>query len=124
MDSMEGTLSEHAVTGRIRFFFLPVLPRYKLLLSALFAFVPSPAIFAQEALRPGEAYVTRFSGVSSDSGSGQEQTFAINPDGTVGSVIDIRSPGKRPQGQHWVDEPQRLPVTARQVGQVFGVALD
>ena len=43
---------------------------------------------------------------------------------TQGSIIDLRSPRMPPLGQHWVDEPQRKPVTAGQVGQVFGVALD
>jgi uncharacterized repeat protein (TIGR01451 family) len=73
----------------------------------------------EEALNPGEAFVTRFSGVN---GTGAAAT--INPDGTVGSIIDLRSPSQPPQGQHWLNEPQRAPITARQVGQVFGVALD
>jgi hypothetical protein len=104
----------------------PSLPHRRLASTALIAFtlLPFEPVFAQEALRPGEAYVTRFSGVAPVSGAGNDQTFTINLDGTVGSIIDIRSPGQPPQGQHWIDEPQRLPVTARQVGQVFGVALD
>ena len=48
----------------------------------------------------------------------------IDPAGTVGSIIDLRAPGQRPAGEHWVNEPQRNMVTARDVGQVFGVALD
>ncbi|MBU0500295.1 MAG: hypothetical protein KJ867_09685 [Gammaproteobacteria bacterium] len=74
---------------------------------------------AQDALQPGEAYLTRFAGTTTDAG----QTV-IDINGTVGSVVDIRNPGQPPQGQHWINEPQRLPVTAAQVGQVFGVALD
>jgi hypothetical protein len=88
-----------------------------------FAILPFEPLAAQDALRPGEAYVTRFSGVTA-SGSGDNQTFTINTGGTVGSIIDIRAPGAPPQGRHWIDEPQRLPVTAGEVGQVFGVALD
>jgi hypothetical protein len=76
-------------------------------------------LLAQEPLRLGEAFVTRFSGTRPGAGGP-----AIDPNGTVGSIIDLRAPGKPPQGQHWIDEPQRNPVTAGQVGQVFGVALD
>src|SRR3954465_2544156 len=74
---------------------------------------------AQQGLQPGEAYVTRFSGTQPGAGAP-----TINTNGTVGSIIEVRSPGKAPQGSHWVDEPQRNPATAGQVGQVFGVALD
>jgi hypothetical protein len=69
-------------------------------------------------MRPGEAFVTRFSGVTPGPGS------VLNQQGTVGSIIDIRTPGQPPVGQHWIDEPQRSPLTAAEVGQVFGVALD
>jgi len=82
---------------------------------------PGTSLFAQNApLRPGEAYVTRFSGTV----PGQNGVPAINRDGTVGTIIDVRAPERPPQGGHWIDEPQRLPVTAAQVGQVFGVVLD
>ena len=70
-------------------------------------------------LRAGEAYATRFSGITSDNGQA-----VIFPEGVVGSIVDIRNPGVPAQGQHWLDEPQRMPVTAAQVGQVFGIALD
>jgi peptidoglycan hydrolase-like protein with peptidoglycan-binding domain len=72
-----------------------------------------------EALQPGEAYVTRFSGTA---GAGSQT--AIDVRGTVGSIIDLRGPAQAPRGQHWINEPQRNPVTAGQVGQVFGVILD
>src|ERR1700738_4776833 len=99
-------------------------PTCKLIRSALVAFtlLLSQPSSAQDVLQPGEAYVTRFSGVSQDPVN--EEVFTINLDGTVGSIIDIRSPRKPARGEHWIDEPQRLPVTARQIGQVFGVALD
>src|SRR4030081_1263492 len=111
---------------RIGFFSRQALPSLELARSALvvFALLPLEPLLAQEALQPGEAYVTRFSGVAPVSGSGNDQAFAINVDGTVGSIIDIRAPGKPPEGQHWIHEPHRLPVTAWQIGQVFGVALD
>ena len=75
-------------------------------------------------LRPGEAYVTRFSGTSTLQGPNGQQMTLIDTGGTVGSIIDIRSPARPPRGEHWYDEPQRKPVTAGEVGQVFGVVLD
>src|SRR5215470_17676339 len=83
--------------------------------------LPFPSSFAQDgALQPGEAYVTRFSGTRPGPGGAP----VINVDGTSGSIIDVRAPRQPPLGQHWIDEPQRKPVSAAQVGQVFGVALD
>jgi hypothetical protein len=76
-------------------------------------------------LRPGEAYVTRFSGTTMQADlNGQQPSPIIDTAGTVGSIIDIRSPRRPPRGEHWYDEPQRRPVTAGEVGQVFGVVLD
>ncbi len=67
--------------------------------------------------------VTRFSGTTTTPVQGGVMTV-INPNGTSASIIDLRSPGRPPQGDHWINEPQRNPVTANQVGQVFGVTLD
>ena len=83
-----------------------------------------PADAQQDPLRPGEAFATRFSGTVSVTGPDGRQTVAIDPAGTVGSFVDLRAPGQPPAGQHWISEPQRKPVTARDVGQVFGVVLD
>ena len=83
----------------------------------------STLVFGQQGLRPGEAYVTRFSGIQS-SGPQDNPVVTIDPSGTVGSILDIRAPRQPPRGEHWIDEPQRVPVTAAAVGQVFGVALD
>ena len=83
----------------------------------------SQSSMAQQPLRPGEAVVTRFSGTTSTTVPGGSMTV-IDPQGTSASIIDLRSPGRPPQGDHWINEPQRNPVTANQVGQVFGVALD
>jgi len=74
---------------------------------------------AQTAMQPGEAFVTRFSGTSTQGG----QTL-IDVQGPVGSIIDLRSPSAPPQGQHEQSAPKRPAVTAEQIGQVFGVALD
>ncbi|MDK9696614.1 MAG: hypothetical protein OEL76_09495, partial [Siculibacillus sp.] len=80
----------------------------------------APAAWAQPAaMQPGEAFLTRFSGVTAGAPGPM-----IDPAGKVGSIVDIRSPGRPPQGEHWADEPQRRPVTAAEVGQVFGVVLD
>jgi hypothetical protein len=70
-------------------------------------------------IEPGEAYVTRFSGAKTEGG-----TAVTDAAGIVGSVVDVRGPGQAPQGHHWLNEPQRFPVTAGEVGQVFGVAFD
>ena len=83
-----------------------------------------PAAAQEDLLRPGEAFATRFSGTASVNGPDGKPLIVIDPAGTVGSIVDIRAPGRRPAGEHWVDEPQRKPVAAREVGQVFGVALD
>jgi hypothetical protein len=83
--------------------------------------LPSQTLLAQDGpIQPGEAYVTRFSGTRPGPGGAP----VIDPDGTSGSIIDVRAPRRPPLGQHWVDEPQRKPVSAAMVGQVFGVALD
>jgi len=72
-----------------------------------------------ETLQPGEGFLTRFSGAVQ-----QGSETVINTEGTSGSIVDLRTPGQPPRGEHWWDEPQRAPVTAAQVGQVFGVAVD
>jgi hypothetical protein len=92
--------------------------RFQLLL-AFGLLLPITAAHAQP-MQPGEAFVTRFSGTT-DGPGGQA---VIDVDGTVGSIIDVRSPRQPPQGHHWIDEPQRQPLKAAEVGQVFGVALD
>ena len=70
-------------------------------------------------LQPGEAFVTRFAGTA---GAGAQTV--IDLDGVVGEIIDVRNPGQPPLGQHWLNKPLRPVVRARDVGQVFGVALD
>ena len=84
----------------------------------LLSLTASPS-FAQ-GLQPGEAFATRFSGTA----PGADGLPAIDTQGTVGSILDLRAPGQPAQGQHWINEPQRNPVTAAQTGQVFGVAFD
>jgi hypothetical protein len=96
-----------------------LLTRAVLVLAALGA-APATAPAQQTgALQSGEGYVTRFSGTTAAGGN-----RVIDLNGTVGSIVDLRNPSQAPQGQHWLNEPQRNPVTAGQVGQVFGIALD
>jgi hypothetical protein len=73
-----------------------------------------------EPLNPGEAVVTRFSHVVDSDGNA---TKVIDVNGVSASIVDLRNPGEPPYGQHWINEPQRLFVTAGEVGQVFGVTL-
>ena len=73
-----------------------------------------------QGLQPGEAFATRFSGTA----PGADGSPTIDINGTVGSILDLRNPGQPPQGQHWINEPQRNPITAGETGQVFGVAFD
>jgi len=94
------------------------------ILAAFAGITIEPAAAQQDLLQPGEAYATRFSGTASVNGPDGKPLVAIDPAGTVGSIVDLRAPGQRPAGEHWVNEPQRKMVTAREVGQVFGVTLD
>lgn len=89
-------------------------------LLAIMLLLPLGVAHAQP-MQPGEAFVTRFSGTADGAQQGEA---VIDPDGTVGSIVDVRSPGQPPQGHHWIDEPQRQPLKASDVGQIFGVALD
>src|SRR5499426_17617 len=101
---------------------LPIACRIRrgLLQAAILAgAVLSAGLASAQPLQPGEAYVTRFSGFLYGAAGP-----IIDLNGTVGSILDVRAPGQAPQGTHWLYEPQRSPVTAAQVGQVFGVVLD
>lgn len=76
-----------------------------------------------QGIQPGEAVVTRFSGTTAAAGPAGQQVSTIDPAGAVASIIDLRAPRRPPTGDHWYTEPQRNPITAGQVGQVFGVAI-
>jgi hypothetical protein len=92
------------------------------LAAILSCFCVDPAAAQTGGLAQGEAFVTRFSGVTQ--GSSGQRNPVINVNGASGSIIDLRAPGFPPMGIHWMTEPQSNPVTAAQVGQVFGVVLD
>ena len=109
----------------ILFFLRNCLSACVLSVLALFAgSVVESAAAQQDPMRPGEAFATRFSGTTLVTGPDGKPAVMIDPSGTVGSIVDLRNPGRRPGGEHWFDESQRGLVTAREVGQVFGVALD
>ena len=93
--------------------------RAGLLLLFTISLTPLQPARAADLLQPGEAFVTRFSGTADQGGQP-----VIDLQGTVGSIVDLRRPGVPPTGAEWLNEPQRSPVTAGEVGQVFGVALD
>ena len=103
------------------------IPRTRLALASALLLASSALVapaLAQDALAPGEAFATRFSGSTQITlGDGSTLTL-IDENGVVGSVVDLRNPGFAADGRHWADEPQRLPVTAAEVGQVFGIAID
>ncbi|MGI9413855.1 MAG: hypothetical protein ACR2PM_09300, partial [Hyphomicrobiales bacterium] len=94
-----------------------------LLLSLTFTPTPVPAQDG-DGLQPGEAYGTRFSGTATEQNAEGEEVTVIDTRGIVGSAIDLREPGHPPKGEHWLTEPQRLPLAAADTGQVFGIAID
>jgi len=79
---------------------------------------------AQEALAPGEAISTRFSGTIEITLGDGTRLPLINEDGVVASAVDVRNPGFPADGRHWTSEPQHMVVTAAEIGQVFGIAID
>jgi len=83
---------------------------------------PPPA--QRDGLRLGEAYSTRFSGTIEVVLADGTPLTLIDRAGAVGSVVDLRRPGFSADGRHWRGEPQRAAVTAGEVGQVFGIAID
>jgi hypothetical protein len=87
-----------------------------------------PAVAAENSedvqpLEPGEAVVTRFPHTIDGTNAKGDTIKVIDTTGISVSVIDVRNPSNPPIGQHWIDEPQRMFVTAADVGQVFGVAI-
>ncbi|WP_119391985.1 hypothetical protein [Taklimakanibacter lacteus] len=98
-----------------------------LLLVLLAAFATSAADAQDNAiLTRGEAVVTGFSGTKPAdpppaAGNALDETF-IDPDGASAQILKLE-PGAPPQGQ-LVTAPPVLSVKARDVGQLFAVALD
>lgn len=96
----------------------------KLLAAVLIGSVAAHSAYAEGALNRGDAVVTGFSGVKVDHPSVDDPmdgTF-IDVDGPAMKVLPLEA-GAPPTGQ-LLGNPSRLDVKARDVGQVFAVALD
>jgi hypothetical protein len=98
-----------------------------LCLISILGVVPASAQAPRGVYVPGEAAVTGFSGALRpfEIAPGQDpnaQTF-IDPDGASLRVVDLRRMGGPPIGQ-LVGAPKPFSVSAKWIGQVFGVALD
>lgn len=83
----------------------------------------APPAPAQE-LPPGAGFMTRFSGTVEQTGSDGILRTVIDSGGVSGTAIDLTRPGRAPDGTAWRTPPAPFHVTAGEVGQVFGVALD
>ena len=79
----------------------------------------APLLAQPQAIQPGDAFLTRFSG-SQDVGSGP----ILNTEGVVGSIYDVSQPSATPMGQKVNNIFSRKDILASQVGQIFGVAID
>ena len=95
-----------------------------LLLLAGSAFAISPAVAQQAIVGPEDAVVTGFSGTAAGpapNGADPLDYLVIPPNGPSARIVDLSRLG--PQSA-LSDAPKPFTVTAGQVGQVFGVALD
>lgn len=97
---------------------------------ALGGALPSPASAQAPGgavLTDGNAVVTGFSGIQLPTliapGVDPIERSSIDRDGPVVRVIDLQAPGAPPRAQTLI-APKPFTVTAGQIGQVFGVALD
>lgn len=97
--------------------------------SLAFAVWPATAQDADSGiLAVGDAVVTGFSGVVEPSeeppeGQAQLDETLINPEGISARITPLAAPGYRWDARVWPGETKRE-IVARDVGQVFGVALD
>lgn len=103
--AMQGLIRRHLIAAGI--------------LAATLGVSPMDEAFSQDAPRPGEAVVTRFSGTAVEGG----QTV-LDLDGVVAGLFDLTRPGEAPRGAILDAASARLGVTAREVGQVFGIAIE
>jgi hypothetical protein len=86
----------------------------------------SSATAAELPMQRGDAAVTQFSGTKTlpgvKSGTPADATV-IDPDRPALRVLDLSKLGGKPEGQ-LANAPTRFSVSASEIGQVFGVALD
>src|SRR5262245_15719347 len=83
---------------------------------------------AQGVLAPGDAVITGFSGskaaaAPTNTNADPLDTLTIDLDGASAKIVRIGVPGAPPQGQ-LIAAPSTLKVLAKDVGQVFSIALD
>ena len=121
---MSSSLRKTSQTSRQRWH-----ARRSLVALALVSLLLPGSLASQDAplIARGDAVVTAFSGAMPDAEifSGQhplDRTF-IDLDGNSAQVFDMSMLGSAPRGQ-LADAPPKLQVKARDIGQVFGVALD
>ncbi len=76
---------------------------------------------AAATLATGDAVVTRFSGTVTTPGS-EERTIDVQ--GIVATALGLQNPGFVADGRQLLNEQQKLQITAGEVGQVFGIAMD
>lgn len=98
------------------------------------ALILLPAVFESASAQgphglysPGDAAVTGFSGAirpfEIKPGQDPDPLTLIDPEGSSLRVLDLTRMGGPPEGQ-LVGAPKRLTISAKLIGQVFGVALD
>src|SRR5215208_7218983 len=87
------------------------------LLTAAVGILTFAAARAQDGLKPGEAFLTQFSGTTVAGG-----VNVIDEEGVVGRAVDVSAPGSAPNGA-LADAPSRPLAMAGDVGQVFGIAI-
>ena len=109
----------HSVFGR-RF---PNSRKFALATTAItcIALTTIPGKAAAAELATGDAVVTHFSGTVTEPGS---TTPTIDIDGVVATAIGLNNPGFVADGRQLLAEVKKLQVTAADVGQVFGIAID
>jgi len=84
---------------------------------------PQPAL-AQDALPVGGGVMTRFSGTTGETLADGSRRPVIDPGGPVALGLDLSEPGRTADGSPWRTPPEVFRVTAGEIGQVFGLALD
>lgn len=80
---------------------------------------PPREAYGQEGIGAGDAFVTRYSGTRTEAGS-----TVIDTAGIVGSLVRLQAMGGTPNGSVVTAMRGDISVTAGDVGQVFGVAID
>jgi hypothetical protein len=89
---------------------------------ACFAILAGPDAWGQE-IGSGDALVTRFSGTIEQPASGGGTRLVIDLDGSSVTGLSLADPGAAPGGRAGDRFPANFSAPARDVGQVFGIAV-